>query len=175
MANAKISALTSYTPPVNTDVIPIVDTTLAITKKITWANIKTALTSVFAPLAGANFTGNIVMSEKNISGNSTSLNDDAAMSITPGNYIGIILIFNRTLSGVDTTSEPWAIINYDTTDDIGILSITKSTNTVLATGALTGTTGADGKFTISVHTDHKIYMENRLGGSRYFGDLSLGN
>lgn len=42
-ASASISSLTSYTPAVDTDVLPIVDTTTATTKKITWANVKATL------------------------------------------------------------------------------------------------------------------------------------
>lgn len=34
------------------------------------------------------------------------------------------------------------------------------------TGVLTGTTGTDARFTISAHTDGRIYFENRLGGGR---------
>lgn len=34
------------------------------------------------------------------------------------------------------------------------------------TGALNGTTGVDGKFTISVHTDGNLYFENRLGAAK---------
>jgi len=36
------------------------------------------------------------------------------------------------------------------------------------TGALTGTTGTDGKVTVSAHTDGYIYIENRSGASRTF-------
>jgi len=47
MADQKISSLTAYASPVDTDVFPIVDTTVVETKKITWSSIKTALSSLF--------------------------------------------------------------------------------------------------------------------------------
>jgi len=47
MSDKKISQFTSYTPPVDTDVVPVVDVTTGITKKITWANVKAALKSYF--------------------------------------------------------------------------------------------------------------------------------
>lgn len=50
MADKKISDLTGYTPPVDTDILPIVDTTNTTTKKITWANIKAALKAYFDTL-----------------------------------------------------------------------------------------------------------------------------
>jgi len=50
MADKKISELTSYTNPADTDVQPIVDTANTETKKITWANIKTALKNYFDTL-----------------------------------------------------------------------------------------------------------------------------
>ena len=39
MANKKISELTNYTPPIDTDILPTVDITTTTTKKITWANM----------------------------------------------------------------------------------------------------------------------------------------
>lgn len=47
MANKKISELTAYTTPVDTDVLPIVDVTTSTTKKSTWAIIKSTLVTYF--------------------------------------------------------------------------------------------------------------------------------
>lgn len=41
-------------------------------------------------------------------------------------------------------------------------------NTNVTTGALTGTTGTDGRTTISVHTNGNFYVENRTGASRNY-------
>lgn len=46
-----------------------------------------------------------------------------------------------------------------------VSSINASATCAVTTGALTGTTGTDGNFTLSV-TDGNIYLENRQGGSR---------
>lgn len=54
MADAKISALTGYTTPITTDVMPIVDVTNSETKKITIANLKTAVASVPTTITVAN-------------------------------------------------------------------------------------------------------------------------
>jgi len=49
----KISQLPSYTNPQDSDIQPIVDTTSATTKKITWSSIKSALKSYFDSLYAA--------------------------------------------------------------------------------------------------------------------------
>lgn len=50
MADAKISALTSYTTPLNADLVPIVDTANTATKQVSWANIKATLKTYFDTL-----------------------------------------------------------------------------------------------------------------------------
>ena len=58
MADLKITELTNYTSPIDADIVPIVDTTLGTTKKLTWANIKATLAML--PLSGGTMTGKIV-------------------------------------------------------------------------------------------------------------------
>ncbi|HUV85226.1 MAG TPA: hypothetical protein VMV86_05905, partial [Methanosarcinales archaeon] len=54
MVDKKITELTDYTPPIDTDVIPIVDITTTTTKKVTWANIKATIKAYILGLYGAN-------------------------------------------------------------------------------------------------------------------------
>jgi len=63
MVDKKISELTNYTTPIDTDILPIVDITLSVTKKISWANIKENATSdlksneIICMAAGFNING----------------------------------------------------------------------------------------------------------------------
>ena len=50
MSDQKITELTDYTPPIDADVVPVVDTVSGITKKLTWANIKATLKTYFDTL-----------------------------------------------------------------------------------------------------------------------------
>lgn len=89
------------------------------------------------------------------------IEDDAAVSIvlpTP-TTVAKITQNNR----IDGYGE---VIVKSTTPDIAGLVL--ASNTEVTTGVLAGTTGNDAKMTISVHTDNKLYVENRLGGSLDF-------
>jgi len=95
------------------------------------------------------------------------LKDDTAASITPPNAQGFLLY--RRVGG--TTG---AIISFDAiTGTAYCFKIAGSADIETRTGALTGTTGTDGKITISAHTDGKIYIENRLGTTLYGGYAAL--
>lgn len=63
MADSKITDLINYTPPIGTDVLPIVDITTSTTKKITLANLVTYLSSVAQAFTNKTFdtagSGNI--------------------------------------------------------------------------------------------------------------------
>jgi len=96
-----------------------------------------------------------------------ALNDDTATSITPSNNQGFLLY--RMLSGATG-----AVISFDAvTGTAYCFKIAGSADIETMTGALTGTTGTDGKITISAHTDGKIYIENRLGTTLYGGYVAL--
>ena len=96
-----------------------------------------------------------------------SMADDTATSITPTNAQGIL--FLRTLGG-----NIMAAVFYDAILPTAYCSLLTGTATVeVRTGVLSGTTGTDEKFTISAHTDGKIYLENRRGSTLYPGYIAL--
>lgn len=65
MVNKKISENPVYTTPIDNDQIPIVDYTLSVTKKITWANIKATLKTYFDTLY-ATITGAQTLTNKTL-------------------------------------------------------------------------------------------------------------
>lgn len=75
MADSKISELTSYTTPLNADLVPIVDTANATTKQVSWTNIKATLKTYFDTLyalTGAITTSGLTMATGKVLGRSTA-------------------------------------------------------------------------------------------------------
>lgn len=85
-----------------------------------------------------------------------NLDDDAAMSFTPRSTKGIFCLHSE--DGADLA----AIVTYNT-DGARIQILGGLAQVEAASGILNGTTGTDGKLTISCFTDGKIYIENRRG------------
>lgn len=95
-----------------------------------------------------------------------ALNDDTATSLqSQDGTLGWIFLLN---SGAE-----YALLLYDFVGTPGISVIFGHANVAVTSGALAGTTATDGKLTLSVHTDNKIYIENRLGSTRILGALVL--
>ncbi len=95
-------------------------------------------------------------------GGSQAIADDGVYSFTPTRQNGII-IFTGVEDGAATVG---GVFFYRVQTTAALVALSAGSNTNVTTGALTGTTGTDTKFTISAHTDGKIYLENRRGASR---------
>ncbi len=86
MADSRISQLSAYTTPISTDIFPIVDVTLDVTKKITLADLSTAIgTNLNAVTSSSTFgTDNILLRSDGTSRGSQStgitVNDNNNMS-----------------------------------------------------------------------------------------------
>ena len=98
------------------------------------------------------------------------ISDDTAISFTPKQIRGYLLLFPLASAYADISG----IITFRTQDDL-FTKIVAQTSTIIevTTGALTGTTGTDTKFTVSVHTDNKVYFENRFGSDVNIGFLLI--
>lgn len=95
---------------------------------------------------------------------SGAIADDGFASFDLPSTKGIIIITN--LAGVAVAEH---LIAYFNTITPRLNAWDTGASTAVTTGALTGTTGTDGNFTASVHTNGKLYLENRRGGNRAYG------
>lgn len=96
----------------------------------------------------------------NLVGTTTSSMDvNTAISFTPPNNQGMILIWRRSLTVGLTV---WGLVYYNAGATAFTAIAVGGANLEVRTGVLTGTTGTSGKLTVSAHTDGKIYVENRV-------------
>lgn len=93
-----------------------------------------------------------------------SIADDAVYSFTPVNTYAFLLHLAATTTGDSILAACRTTATNNFCD-----SLAAGANVNVTTGALAGTTGDDGKITVSTHTDGKVYIENRRGGTRNFG------
>jgi len=96
----------------------------------------------------------------------SSIADDAADSFFALCRIGFLLIGGRTSTAANVN----ALIIFRTgSSGINFIQIVSQSGSslvdVLNDTTLTGTTGVNGRFTVSTQTDQNIYLENRIGSA----------
>lgn len=95
-----------------------------------------------------------------VSGSIYTINDDSVLVISPPMNYGVLIISPRHTNyryyGAIFTFRAYVNNNFMT-------MLTDNANFETTVGELNGTTGADGKVTVSSNYDSKIYIENRCG------------
>lgn len=153
MSDQKISALTNYTPPLDADVLPIVDIAGSETKKVTWANIKATIISSFGAMVDT-LTGKTTPVDADEIVIADSAASNASKKVTWANVKATLKTYFDTLYGsgnvtkvgtpVDNQIGVWtgngtiegdSALTFDTTTDT--LATTNVTATTF-TGALVG-------------------------------------
>lgn len=105
--------------------------------------------------------------------NIDNLADDTAVNFTPAAAQGILMIWPRIGSG--TTATRVAIIHFRAagTPHCQIL-VQGAAQIESSTTPLAGTTGTDGRLTVSAASDGKLYVENRIGSLQALSYLIIG-
>lgn len=98
-------------------------------------------------------------SQSELAGAALTLADDVAGSFTPTSTYGLLIISS-------SVSELCSVIAFGAVASPFCSGMILGEEVEVTTGALAGTTGTDGKLTVSAHTDGKVYFENRRGASR---------
>lgn len=115
----------------------------------------------YFPTIGRHTTPSILMESPRVI--RLTLADDAVMKHKAPTTNGMFFICKFGVVSPRTRVAYWA------GSTPAVASFDSSGSPAITTGALTGTTGTDGNWTISAHSDGLIYVENRTGASlEYF-------
>lgn len=182
-----MSGYTSKTTPIDTDLIPLSDSasTFGI-KKLSWLNLKTTLSNLFAPLLSPSFTGNPTAPTQTAGNNSTRLATTAyvdgkmvrgtAVATTSGtaiDFTGIPSLAKRItimFNGVSTNGISLINIQIGTSSGVETTGYTSQASQVYGTnqcGILASTTGFVQAINASTHVASGIIQINNISGNTW--------
>lgn len=192
MADKTINDLASLATPANDDLVGVWDTSAGQFVKVRrdvlnggvltgGGTVATAGFTLTLPATGTAallgtqqvYTARETFQGGIVSGTQTGVGDDTAFSITPPSSNGIFVLWTANLN-----TAAGAVYFRTLTGSAGQCALIASgPSTIVSTTTdtvLAGTTGTDGRVTISANApDAKIYIENRSGGSRNFSWLFI--
>lgn len=113
---------------------------------------------------------NNIVSANGIRSRQIVVADDAATSFALNGIGGGIVAILALVAGGGADS---GLVVVRTTSAVSSAILAAGATIAVSTGALTGTTGTDGKITVSPHTDGNVYVENRSGGSMTMGITAI--
>lgn len=128
------------------------------TKTGTGLNVFATSPTLTTPDIGAATGTSLFLAGGEFRSGAQSMATDTAISFTPNKVAGLIAI------GTSATGYGGQLY-YSTSASQAFLN-SGGANLAAASGVLSGTTGAASRLTVSAHTDGKIYIENRSGGTR---------
>jgi hypothetical protein len=150
----KISQLPTYTTPNDVDIVPIVDTTNAITKSITWAFIKSVLNTyfatIYATISGTQTLTNKTLTTPIVNGMTLNIGSDAIGDIYYRKSDGTIgrlaagstgqVVTSTGVGAVPSYQTPTAVVN-GSSSVAGVFQ--EATAAQINTATAAGSTGAD--------------------------------
>ncbi|MCV0371679.1 right-handed parallel beta-helix repeat-containing protein [Filomicrobium sp.] len=91
--------------------------------------------------------------------------DDVWIVAVPEIYTqGMVVVTTQSASSACTRAFLWYRVA--SSGALDVIAQPSGATSAVTTGPLTGTTGADGKMTVSAHSDGNLYIENRFGAAR---------
>lgn len=98
-----------------------------------------------------------------------TINDDSVFSFAAPLY-GLLVINSRRTQNPNIA----CVVNFTSAGPLCTIMAQPSTQVEVSTSILTGTTGTDGKFTVSLNANGSLYLENRTGTSAIISLTILG-
>ena len=182
MATTKITDLTAYTDPVNTDVLPIVDVTSDVTKKVSIANVMKNASLGSASLPGVSFDGDPNTGIYSPGADQVAVTTGGTQRLLIDSSGAVTIAGDLTVNGTTTNINTTNLVVEDKNIVLG--DVTSPTDVTADGGGITlkGTTDktlnwvdATDAWTSSEHVNIASGKEYRIAGTKVLDATSLGS